>query len=50
MDTGTFELVLARASQGYVCLRKKDTRYQKKSVVKTLLNIFLTVKREWPNV
>ena len=28
----------------------KDTGYQKKSVVKTLLNIFLTVKTEWPNV
>ena len=41
---------MARALQGYVYLWKYDTGYPKKSVVKTLLNIFLTVKIEWPNV
>ena len=49
MTTCKFQLIIARALQGYVCLRKKDTGYQK-SVVKTLFNVFLLVKTEWQNV
>ena len=44
---GTFELTVAKALQGYVCLRKQDVRYRiKRRVVKTLLNILITVKME----
>ena len=46
----TLELVVATALLGYVCLWKQDTRYPKKSVVKTLLSILDTVKTEWLNV
>ena len=35
---------MARALQVYICLRNEDTGYQKKSVTKTLLEIFALVK------
>ena len=36
---------MARALQGLNLFTEVDTGYQKKSLVKTLLNIFLTVKQ-----
>ena len=50
MATGTFCTYCGQSLAGLCLFREVRYRISKRSAVKTLINIFLTVKTEWPNV